>query len=224
MHRLLLIKLYITHLRLLKQSQLSEDQLNRMYPEDTFVPPLLRIAWERHVLWTRNYREFCLNNLGAFIESSICSNDPTVVKSQQNAYAVLKLLYAHIFHESPAKICWTDIPSSDDELFSNTYVDTQVYPPFESVITSNLVHPYNERIANLASSLGFDDILPIQHFCLDNSFYVSFKIHVYTREPTICQLSEQDYDGLLQEYIKFMIILKTVVIGRSSYNPYLSER
>ena len=222
--RFLLIKLYITQLRLLNPPKVSEDQLNRAYPENTFVPPLLKIAWERHVLWTRNYREFCLNSLGAFIESTLYSDDTTNLESQRNAYAVLVRTYAHIFHESPGGICWTEITSSPNEFSSSHSLNAEVYPHFETVVTSNLQHPSMKQIADLASSLGFDDVLPIEQFYLNASFYAPFKTHVCIREPIIRQLSEKDYDSLIQEYIKFMIILKTVVIGRNSYNPYLTER
>lgn len=197
--------------------------MNRVYPEDMFIPPLLRIAWERHMLWTRNYREFCLNSLGAFIESSLYSDDVTLVKSRREAYAVLIRLYAHVFHESPSVLCWTAIPPSDGETAFHESFNSECYPSFDSVVTPDLRHTNVERIANLASSLGFDDILPLEQFSLDASFYDSFKKHVLIREPAIRQLSERDYDNLMQEYIKFMIILKTVVIGRNSYNPYLTE-
>ena len=221
-----MIKMYITQLRHQNQNNFSEDQLNLLYPEDIYVPSTLKIIWQRHILWTRNYREFCLLRLGVFLDYPLETDDPGITQYRRNAFAIFTKVYPYIFHTTPSGQCWNNLEFIRDESAdaSDPRGHETIYPPYDEVIVASPPHPSITRVENLASSIGFDDILPIEHFCLDSSFYLPFKTHVCLREPLIRQLSAEDYDKLLHEYIKFMIILKTVVIGRNTYNPNFSEK
>ena len=212
-HRFLRLKKYLFHQREAHKSSLSAEALEKIYPELISLPQLIRIAWERHILWTQSYREYCVDNLHVFIESKLVIQDESTLKSMEEGHRILLFLYYKLFQGPPPIKYW---PHDETEILQLKHDsdNIEIYPPLERC-GEDLIYDGNLlRVQEVANSIGFDIIEPFHKYEFEPDFASRFKVFILQREPNFCRLSILEYESLIHEYIKFMIIMKTVIVGR----------
>lgn len=216
-NRFLRLKYYV-HCQRAALAHLPSDQLDEVLPLEFRVPRLLKIAWERHLLWTASYRSFC-TRLGHFIESPLRVPGEDSDRRLDAGYRSALRLYESAFSMPAPEDFWPHV--GDDPSASSTSIDL---PSFDTVAARNVRDPGLDLVVSIASSPGFDEVAPLESYLLDQPFADDFRVFLRDKEPSIARLAEPEYDTLVFEYVKFMIVMKTVVIGRDAYNPSLSER
>lgn len=221
-NRFLRLKYYIYCQREIHKVDMNTEELEKYYPLLLAVPPLILLAWERHLLWTQSYRTFCINKIGHFIERVLYTEDDDLIQAKEVGYATLRAMYSNVFGPAPPVLFW---PTSDITRESLPSVQTlTIYPSFDTIVAKGIKDPSCKSIESLATACGFDVVEKFDHYLFPAEFQAPFKAFLCDKEPSIRALSDVEYDQLVIEYIKFMIVMKTVVIGRDEYDPSLTKK
>jgi hypothetical protein len=185
----MIIKYYIFLQRVKYQESLSADELEKYFPLHIEVPKFIQIAWERHILWTASYRNYCLNTLGVFIESALDLNDEESRRLKSDGYAVVLTLYRTLFHDSAPEQFWPLSSRQISPANAPLHGEQELYPSLEDVRARGYKDPALSFIANLAASCGHDDVEPFEHFLFPKEFAQPFRVFICNKEPCIAALS-----------------------------------